>query len=354
MAKQRVKRRSAGEQKPGEMPSAQKALTVGEFLELSRKTLDLHVIAGKAGLDKPLTTGEWNRPGVAFAGFLNVFAFDRIQVLGNTEVSYLRSLSSRERRRRLKSVFRYAIPCFVVTSQCRVPSEFLEQAQAKQVPVLKTSLNTSRFVGRLSYLLEQEFAPAITIHGVLLDVLGMGVLITGESGVGKSECALELIQRGHRLVADDVVLLRRQSKTTIGGRSSPVTKHHMEVRGLGIINVEALFGAGAVCDERTVDLVISLERRQEGKEYDRSGLEDRMRTILDVDIPEYVIPVEPGRNLSILVEVAAMNQRLKNTGFNPARALDEQLVRRMKEMARAQPAEIRRGGKGERPIPARR
>jgi len=183
------------------------------------------------------------------------------------------------------------------------------------------------------YVLEPEFAASMSVHGVLLDVFGMGVLLVGESGVGKSECALELIQRGHRLVADDVVILRRQSKTAVVGASSPVTKHHMEVRGLGIINVESLFGAGAVCDEKILDLIIWLEQWQIGKEYDRLGMEDQTRTILDVDLPEYVIPVEPGRNLSILVEVAAMNQRLKNTGFNPARSLNEQLVRRMQESA---------------------
>jgi len=319
-----------------EIVPARKALTVRKFLETNGRMLDLKIIAGKAGMDNLITSNEWNRPGVAFAGFLEVFSFDRVQIIGNTEISYLRSLGSRERARRLKPIFRYAIPCFVVTSTYPIPSEFLRVAEANRIPVLKTHLNTSRFVSRLSYVLEQEFAPSMNIHGVLLDVFGMGVLLVGESGVGKSECALELIQRGHRLVADDVVILQRRSKTTIVGSSSPVTKHHMEVRGLGIINVESLFGAGAVCDEKIVDLVISLEPWQQGKEYDRLGIEDRRRTIFDVDIPEYVIPVEPGRNLSILVEVAAMNQRLKNTGFNPARTLDEQLVQRMQEMARAQ------------------
>lgn len=320
--------------KPGPTASAKKTLTVRRFLEIGGKLLNLRVIAGKAGLDNLITTNEWNRPGIAIAGFLDVFSFDRIQVVGNTEISFLRSFTSRERVRRLKRIFRYPIPCFVVTSTYLIPPEFIQAAEANRTPVLKSSLNTSRFVGRLMYLLEQEFAPSMNIHGVLLDVFGMGVLIVGESGVGKSECALELIQRGHRLVADDVVILQRRSKTTIVGVSSPVTKHHMEVRGLGIINVESLFGAGAVCEEKIVDLVIALEQWRQGKEYDRLGIENRTRAIFDVDIPEYVIPVEPGRNLSILVEVAAMNQRLKNTGFNPARTLDEQLVQRMQEVRR--------------------
>ena len=310
-----------------------KMLTVSQFYELGNKPLELRLLAGGSGLSNAITTSEWNRPGVAFAGFFDVFSFDRIQIIGNTEISYLRSLNKKERLSRLRRVCKYAIPCFIVTSTHPIPPEFIKIAETNKIPVLKSSLHTARLVGRLVNLLEQEFAPSMSLHGVLLDVFGMGVLIVGESGVGKSECALELIQRGHRLVADDVVILRRESKASVVGRSSPVTKHHMEVRGLGIINVESLFGAGAVCDEKTVDLVIWLEQWEQGKEYDRLGMEDQTRTIFDVDIPEYMIPVEPGRNLSILVEVAAMNQRLKNTGFNPARSLNEQLVRRMQEDA---------------------
>jgi HPr kinase/phosphorylase len=328
MTKGKKKVPGIAEKRLGPTAAAKKTLTVRRFLEIGGRLLNLRVIAGKAGLDNLITTNEWNRPGIAIAGFLDVFSFDRIQVVGNTEISFLRSFTSRERVRRLKRIFRYPIPCFVVTSTYLIPPEFIEAAEANRTPVLKSSLNTSRFVGRLMYLLEQEFAPSMNIHGVLLDVFGMGVLIVGESGVGKSECALELIQRGHRLVADDVVILQRRSKTAIVGVSSPVTKHHME----------SLFGAGAVCEEKIVDLVIALEQWRQGKEYDRLGIENRTRAIFDVDIPEYVIPVEPGRNLSILVEVAAMNQRLKNTGFNPARTLDEQLVQRMQEV-RKNPSE---------------
>jgi len=317
----------------GEFPAAKKTLTVRQILALASKSLDLSVLAGDGGLDNTIATCELNRPGLAFAGFLDIFSYDRIQIVGNTEMAYLLNLGKRERLERLKRVCRFRIPCFVVTSTYPIPPEMVEVANASDVPLLKTSLPTSRFLGRFITLLEQEFLPSLTVHGVLVDVFGMGVLILGEGGVGKSECALELIQRGHRLVADDVVILRRDSKTTLIGRSSPVTKHHMEVRGLGIINVESLFGAGAVCDEKTIDLVVRLETWQSNKEYDRLGIEDRTCLILDVDIPEYVIPVEPGRNLSILIEVAAMNQRLKNTGFNPARSLDQQLIQRMQETA---------------------
>jgi len=313
----------------GELAPAEQTLTIRQLLDLGGSTLDLRVVAGQKGLDNVIKTSEWNRPGVAFAGFLEVFAHDRIQILGNTELSYLHSLSPRTCRNHIKRIFRYAIPCFIVTSRYDIPPEITQLAEARNIPVLKSGLPTARFVAYLAHVLEPVFAPSMTVHGVLLDVYGLGVLLLGESGAGKSECALELVHRGHRLVADDVVLLRRRSKSVVVGSSSPLTKHHMEVRGLGIIDVEALFGAGAVCDEKTVDLVIWLEPRQAGKEYDRLGIEDQKRTVFDVEIPEYVIPVEPGRNLSILVEVAAMNQRLKSTGFNPARSLNERLIKHM-------------------------
>lgn len=345
MARKKSKTTSNAARPIGEIAPAKKVLTVQQILRLSGKVLDLHVIAGENGLNNAITTSELNRPSLAFAGFLDVFSHDRVQIVGNTELSYLLNLSKSERRRRLKRICRLAIPCFVVTSTYPIPPDFIEEANTNNVPVLKTSFHTSRFVGRFIHLLEHELAPSMTVHGVLMDVFGMGVLIVGESGVGKSESALELIQRGHRLVADDVVILRRHSKSTVAGRSSPVTKHHMEVRGLGIINIELLFGAGSVCDEKTVDLLIWLEPWQQGKEYERLGIEEQTHSIFDVDIPEYVIPVEPGRNISILVEVAAMNQRLKNTGFNPARSLDEQLIQRMQGPAIPKPKSVKRRSK---------
>ncbi|MCX8038685.1 MAG: HPr(Ser) kinase/phosphatase [Candidatus Sumerlaeia bacterium] len=333
MARKKTKMSGNTKRLLGEVAPAKRSLTIQEFMDLTARTLEIKILAGRNGMNKVIKTSEWNRPGTAFAGFFEVFAFDRLQILGNTELSYLRSLPRRKRLHHIQRVFQYPIPCMIVTSTYPIPEELPKLAEANDVPLLKSNLSTSRFVGRLMSILEPVFAPSMSIHGGLLDVFGMGVLLVGESGVGKSECALELIQRGHRLVADDVVVLRRQSKTTIVGSSLPTTKHHMEVRGLGIINVELLFGAGAVCDEKTVDLIIWLEQWQTGKVYDRIGIDEQRRTILDVDIPEYVIPVEPGRNLSILVEVAAMNQRLKNTGFNPARSLDEQITRRMQEAA---------------------
>lgn len=341
MATKRPETVSTAARALGEIAPVKKTLTVRQMVELCDKVLEWNLVAGEGGLDNHITSPELNRPGLAFAGFLDVFSHSRIQIVGNTELAYLLNLTKRERLRRFRRICQFHIPCFIFTSTYTVPAEVVEIADQKNVPVFTTSYDTSRFVVRFINLLEREFAPSLTVHGVLTDVFGMGVLILGESGVGKSECGLELVQRGHRLVADDVVVLHRHSKTELVGTSSPITKHHMEVRGLGIINVESLFGAGAVCDEKIVDLLIWLEPWQRGKEYERLGIEDRMHTILDVEIPEYTIPVEPGRNLSILIEVAAMNQRLKNTGFNPARSLDEQLIERMQRSAAPKPARRR-------------
>lgn len=343
MAKKRAATKSNTARVVGDPSTKQKPLTVGQLLGLGEKALDLTLIAGREGLDNRVTSAELHRPGLALAGFLGVFSHDRIQIIGNTEMSYLEELGPEERRRRLQQICKYDIPCMIITSSHPIPRNLIELANENRVPILKTSIYTSRFMARCNNLLEQEFAPALTVHGVLMDVFGTGVLIMGQSGVGKSECGLELVQRGHRLVADDVVILRRHSKSTVVGRCSPVTKYHMEVRGLGIINVEALFGAGAVLDEKFVDLVARLELWQQDKEYDRLGIDDHRLQMFDVEIPEYVIPVEPGRNISILIEVAAMNQRLKNTGFNPARSLNEQLIQHMQKTSASHAARYNAG-----------
>jgi HPr kinase/phosphorylase len=308
-------------------------VTVEQILQAKGKDLDLKIMAGAEGLKKMIASSELNRPGLAFAGFFDVFAPNRIQILGITEISFLKSLGKQERLERLQRTFGFDIPCFIITSDQEPPPEFLEMANSHNVPVMTTTIPTSRFSGMMSRYLEKEFAPSCTIHGDLLDVYGLGVLIAGKSGVGKSECALELIERGHRLVADDVVILRRLTKDLLVGRSSHVLKYHMEIRGLGIVDVESLFGVGSVLEEKSVSLLIRLEKWEEGKEYERLGIEEQHCTIFDVKIPEYVIPIEPGRNLSILIEVAALTQRLKNTGVVPAKRFNERLIQKMRAAA---------------------
>lgn len=305
-------------------------LTVEQLLQAKGRTLDLKIMAGAGGLKRVIESSELNRPGLAFAGFFDVFSHNRIQILGITEISFLKSLGKNERVERLRRTFSFDIPCFIITSNQEPPLEMLDMANAHNVPVMATTIPTSRFSGMLTRYLEREFAPSCSIHGDLLDVYGLGVLIVGKSGVGKSECALELIERGHRLVADDVVILRRLTKELLVGHSSDILKYHMEIRGLGIVDVESLFGVGSVREEKKVSLLVRLEKWEEGKEYERLGLEERHCTIFDVQIPEYVIPIEPGRNLSILIEVAALTQRLKNTGIIPAKRFNDKLIQLMR------------------------
>jgi len=308
---------------------SKKPLTIEQILKDEGKRLDLKLVSGHEGLKNVIETSELNRPGLAFAGFYSVFSNDRIQILGITELSFLKSLPESERKKRLEKTFKFEIPCFIVTSGQDIFPELVDLSNKHNIPILSTSIITSRFWGLLSYYLERWFAPEITIHGGLLDVYGLGVLIIGKSGIGKSECALELVERGHRLVADDAVLIKKIAKNILVGMSEGPLKYHMEVRGLGIIDVVALFGIGSVREEKKVSMQITLEKWNEEKNYERLGIEEETVTILDVTIPSYVIPVEPGRNLSILIEVATLLQRSKSSGKNPALELNKELIRRM-------------------------
>ncbi len=312
-------------------------ISVEQLFKDLTHNLELQIRAGTSGLNNVINSAELNRPGLAFAGFLDVFSHDRIQILGITEVSYLNSLPFEDRNRRMVKIFQHEIPCFIVTSGQKVPVELLEMCNIHHVPLLQTSLPTSRFCGLLSHYLERKFAPSCTVHGTLLDVFGLGVLIIGKAGVGKSETALELIEHGHRLVADDVVVLRRLDKKLLVGGSSEMLKHHMEIRGIGIIDVEDLFGVGSVRDDKKVSFIIRLKRWDDREDYERLGIDQKYSTIFDVKIPEYTIPVEPGRNLSILIQVAALYQRLKDTGRNPAAKFNEKLINLMRESSLERP-----------------
>lgn len=304
-------------------------ITVAELLRDHAADMDITVVTESGGMDRRITTGELNRPGLALAGFLDVFTYDRVQLVGNTEMSYLRGLPAAESGARLHAMLRYAIPCLIVTEGNDVPPEMAAIFEVSGVPLLRSGLPTTRLGGLLHAALERLFAPTLNVHGDFLDVFGMGTLIMGRSGVGKSECALELVERGHRLVADDQVLMRRLAKDHLVGRSPEVTKYHMEIRGLGILNVERLFGIAAVSEEKPVELVVWLEKWDDSVEYERLGIDTLTETFIDVPVPKYVIPVQPGRNISIMVEMAALTQRLKNAGVNPAREMEETMLARM-------------------------
>ncbi|HBF35037.1 TPA: HPr(Ser) kinase/phosphatase [Candidatus Sumerlaeota bacterium] len=307
-----------------------KPISVRRVLEKCGADLKIELLTNDAGLDNTFSTSELNRPGMALTGYYDVFSADRIQVLGLTEVSYLRALKPKDRVRRLQRIFEFYIPCIVITTSLEAPEELIQVALENRVPVLRTPLLTSNFSGRLSHFLERELAPSWAVHGVMVDVFGMGVLIQGRSGVGKSECALELVERGHRLIADDIVILRRVGNDQLLGMCSERLRYHMEIRGIGIIDIESMYGVRSIRDEEVVSLRIRLERWDPKKDYERLGIRQTFAKLFDCDIPEYVLPVEPGRNISILVEVAALMQRLRQAGINPAASLNERIMATMR------------------------
>ena len=277
--------------------------------------------------DIEITTSDVNRPGLQLSGYMEYFGTDRIQIIGKVEMTYLASLSPQERKKRLDDYFRTGFPCLVIARDQDPFPEMMEASEKYSIPILRTKDITSRFMSGLIRYLNVMLAPRISMHGVLVEVYGEGILILGESGVGKSETALELVKRGHRLIADDLVEIRRVSDTTLLGAAPENIRHLIEIRGIGIVDVKHLFGMGAVKMQENINLVIKLELWKEGKMYDRLGLEDHFTDILGISVPSLVIPVRPGRNLAIIVEVAAMNHRQKKMGYNAARFLSERFFK---------------------------
>lgn len=273
-----------------------------------------------------ITTSDVNRPGLQLAGYLEYFGTDRIQIIGKVETTYLAELSPEDRYARLDEFFKYGFPCMVVARGLEIFPEMLEVSKKYDIPVLKTNDITSRFLSGLIRNLNVQLAPRITRHGVFVEVYGEGILILGESGVGKSETALELVKRGHRLVADDVVEIRKVSDQTLVGTAPDIIRHFMEIRGIGILDVKNLYGVGSIKITETINLVIHLELWNEKKQYDRLGLVDEYTDILGIKLPALNIPVRPGRNLAIIVEVAAMNNRQKKMGYNAAKLLNERVM----------------------------
>ena len=286
--------------------------------------LKLEVISPALKQSMPIKQADICRPGLQFAGYFDVFANDRPQVIGKTEMAYLNDLEEATRNLRLQRYFSYEIPCIVIARGMSCPTALLSQAQRNGVPIYSTQEETSAFTGKAITYLSEALAPRATQHGVLVDVFGVGVLITGESGVGKSECALELIKRGHLLVADDVVDIARVGHK-LRGESPEIVRDFMELRGIGIVDIKLIFGIGAVMRKKTIDMVIHLEFWTPGKDYDRLGNKEKTMDILGVEVPLINVPVRSGRNLAMIVEIAARNWRLKNEGYNAVNELDRRL-----------------------------
>ncbi len=285
------------------------------------RELDLELMAGASGLERRITIPHTQKTGLALSGFDAYLKPGRVLVFGRSEVSYLETLTAAERGEALRRVFSHPLPCLLVTGGAVPPPEAVAEADRAGVPLLRSRASTPDAMSRLAAVLDTYLAARGTVHGVLMDILGLGVLVTGESGIGKSECALDLVVRGHRLVADDTVELRCRAQSFLIGSCPPLTRHHMEIRGLGLINVQDLFGVASTRSSKRVELVVQLERWEPGREYDRLGLDDEFYESLGARIPMIRMPVAPGRNLAILVEVAARNQLLRARGHHAARRL---------------------------------
>ncbi|CAM5221920.1 HPr kinase/phosphorylase OS=Ureibacillus acetophenoni OX=614649 GN=hprK PE=3 SV=1 [Ureibacillus acetophenoni] len=288
---------------------------------------NLTLVSGNEGIGRYITTSDISRPGLEMAGYFTHYPAKRVQLIGKTELSFFDMLPTNLKKERMHRLCSQETPLIVVSHGMAVPEELIEASNENHVPVLSTTMKTTRFSSRLTNFLESKLAPYVAMHGVLVDVYGIGVLIIGKSGVGKSETALELIKKGHRLVADDCVEIRQEAEDLLMGSPPPLLEHLLEIRGIGIIDIMTLFGASAVRPKKRITLIVELENWDPDKVYDRLGLDEEKMKIIDTDITKLTIPVQPGRNVSVIIEVAAMNYRLKKLGVNAAaefsRRLDE-------------------------------
>jgi len=291
--------------------------------------LRLELLAGSGGLERRIVSARIQKPGLALAGFTEHIHKDRLQVFGNTEMSYLATLTAEQQRERMNALFNLPISCLIVTKNLPVDEMIRREADLARVPLMRSSHLSSTFIENIERFLDEALTASSSMHGVLIDVIGVGVLILGKSGIGKSELALDLVTRGHRLVADDIVDIKRKQGGSVYGSGSDIIKHHMEIRGLGIINIKDLFGVAAVRDRKMIEMVVELVDWEDKVEYDRLGIEEQRYTILDVEVPLLVIPVRPGRNLTTIVEVAARNHLLKLQGHHSAKEFQDRLSKQI-------------------------
>ena len=305
-------------------------ITVEELLRDREETLGLENLTLEADLGRPITHPDPASPGLALAGFTERVVAGRVQVFGESEMAYLDSLEAGVVEERLRHLFHHDVPVVFVTKELEVNSQFLKTAREYQIPVFRTTMGTGVFFQRLNPYLEAALAPTVSLHGSLADVYGVGLLFVGESGIGKSECVLDLVERGHRLVADDLVFATRRGHDIIIGHGHEVQRHHMEIRGVGIIDVRALFGIRATRQQKRIEVVVQLETWDDTQEYVRTGLERESTVILGVTLPKITVPLNPGKNITVISEVVAMNHLLKYIGIDPALEFDQKLREAMR------------------------
>lgn len=302
-------------------------LTVGQLIERMVRPLKLEHVARTGGLDRVIENPNVSSPGLVLAGYVGRFPARRLQVLGETEITYLKSIDPEVRRKHLAMFFSYPVPCVFITKGQRPGEDLCDLAAAAGVAVIGTRLKTNEFYTRIKPWLEEEFAPTTNLHGSLADVYGVGLLLVGKSGIGKSECVLDLVERGHRLVADDLVIARRRGTDLLIGRGHELQRHHMEIRGVGLVDVPSIFGIRAVRQQKRIEVVVQLEEWDQGAPIDRTGLDGETTTILDVTLPKVRVPLNPGKNITVVAEVIAMNHLLKYSGVDPAERFNERLMK---------------------------
>ena len=320
----------------GEVPALKRrsrALTVGQLLDRMRDSLQLTQVGSPDGLEREIPSPEVSSPGLVLAGYVDRFVGNRLQVLGETEITYLGSIGETERLRVLKQFFSFPLPCVFVTKGQECPPELVYTAAEVKVPLLRSQLKTNEFYRRIKPWLEDEFAPTTTLHGSLADVFGVGLLFVGKSGIGKSECVLDLVERGHRLVADDLVITTRRGNDVLIGRGHELARHHMEVRGIGLVDIPGVFGIRAVRQQKRIEVVVQLEEWNQDAVVERIGLDGEATNILDVMLPKITVPLNPGKNITVIAEVIAMNHLLKYSGVNTAQAFNDRLIGRMRQAA---------------------
>ncbi len=302
-----------------------------DYSQNTNDNLKINLISKNHTLNRPISPIEINRPGLSLVGFYDYFAYHRIQVIGQGEYAYLKKIKTDSQKKELKKMFSYEIPCFIFSHKNIPPNFFIEMAKEKKIPVAVSELETGHLIKLIKNSFRKILAPKIIYHGVMMELYGMGVLVTGEHGIGKSECCLEIIEKGHLFIADDVIDIRLLENNALMASGSKVIAHHMEIQGIGIINIAHLFGVGSIRNEKEIDLIIHLETYEAKKHYERIGLKTNKKEILGVKIPIVTIPIQPGTNLPVLIETATMNQRLKTNGYNTAKEFSKKLIDYLEE-----------------------
>jgi HPr kinase/phosphorylase len=315
-----------------------KSISVGFLFEANRTRLQLQRLNGEAGVDREVSDKNLHRPGLALAGYVELFTYNRVQIFGNTEIRYLRHLTLNERLKAVRTLLQFDLPCIVVTNGNKLDPEIIALATESGVAVMQTPFETTKFVYFLSDFLDDQFAPQAAVHGSFIDVYGIGVLLTGRSGIGKSEVALDLVERGHRLVADDVVMVTRKGEGILMGSGSDVVKHFMEIRGLGLVDIRSIFGIRSIRFQKRVEMIVELEEWQKDGDYTRTGLDHQHLPVLGVETTYIRLPIFPGKNITVIVEVIAMDYLLKHYGYDAAKEFSKRLDTAIQERSKGKRA----------------